>query len=99
MLGVPVTQLWSPKAGDLSFSQLAYIQPNKQNVGVAHGCSSQPAGGALSSDQRSVMAGESSDSTRHHVVVVGFENRSLDSVPGREHGPGDGKTFEGVTGP
>jgi hypothetical protein len=45
------------------------------------------------------MASESSDNTRDHVVVVGFENRSLDSVLGRRHRPGDGKTFEGVTGP
>ena len=45
------------------------------------------------------MAAESSDNTLDHVVVAGFENRPLDSVPGRRHGPGDGKTFEGVTGP
>jgi len=31
-----------------------------------------------------------------HVVVVLFENRSLDNVLGRLYGPGDGKTFEGV---
>src|ERR1700685_2465288 len=33
-----------------------------------------------------------------HVVVVLFENRSLDNVLGRLYGPGDGKTFDGVLG-
>jgi phospholipase C len=33
-----------------------------------------------------------------HVVVVLFENRSLDNVLGRLYGPSDGKTFEGVIG-
>jgi len=33
-----------------------------------------------------------------HVVLVLFENRSLDNVLGRLYGPGDGKTFEGVIG-
>ncbi len=33
-----------------------------------------------------------------HVVVVLFENRSLDNVLGHLYGPGDGKTFEGVIG-
>jgi hypothetical protein len=33
-----------------------------------------------------------------HVVVVLFENRSLDNVLGRLYGPWDGKTFEGVIG-
>jgi len=32
------------------------------------------------------------------VVVVLFENRSLDNVLGRLYGPADGKTFEGVIG-
>jgi phospholipase C len=32
------------------------------------------------------------------VVVVLFENRSLDNVLGRLYRPGDGKTFEGVLG-
>ena len=36
--------------------------------------------------------------TLDHVVVVLFENRSLDNVLGRLYGPGDGKTFEGVIG-
>jgi phospholipase C len=33
-----------------------------------------------------------------HVVVVLFENRSLDNVLGHLYGPADGKTFEGVLG-
>ena len=33
-----------------------------------------------------------------HVVVVLFENRSLDIVLGRLYGPGDNKTFDGVVG-
>ena len=33
-----------------------------------------------------------------HVVVVLFENRSLDYVLGRLYGPGDGKIFDGVIG-
>ena len=33
-----------------------------------------------------------------HVVVVLFENRSLDNVLGHLYGPEDGKTFDGVIG-
>lgn len=33
-----------------------------------------------------------------HVVLVLFENRSLDNLLGQLYGPGDGKTFEGVLG-
>ena len=33
-----------------------------------------------------------------HVVVVLFENRSLDNVLGRLYGPSDGKSFDGVIG-
>jgi phospholipase C len=33
-----------------------------------------------------------------HVVVVLFENRSLDNMLGHLYGPADGKTFEGVIG-
>jgi phospholipase C len=33
-----------------------------------------------------------------HIVVVLFENRSLDNVLGHLYDPGDGKTFEGVIG-
>jgi len=57
-----------------------------------------PGSGTLPRDQGSVMAGEGTDNPLDHVVVVVSGNRSLDSVPGRLHGPGDGKTFEGVTG-
>jgi phospholipase C len=38
------------------------------------------------------------DSALDHVVVVLFENRSLDNVLGHLYGPGDGKDFEGVLG-
>ena len=40
----------------------------------------------------------SSRSALDHVVVVLFENRSLDNLLGRLYGPGDGKRFEGVVG-
>jgi phospholipase C len=30
-----------------------------------------------------------------HIVVVLFENRSLDNVLGHLYGPGDGKNFDG----
>ena len=33
-----------------------------------------------------------------HIVVVLFENRSLENVLGRLYGPDDEKTFEGVLG-
>jgi phospholipase C len=33
-----------------------------------------------------------------HVVLVLFENRSLDNVLGHLYGPDDGKAFEGVIG-
>jgi phospholipase C len=33
-----------------------------------------------------------------HIVVVLFENRSMDNVLGHLYGPGDGKTFDGVIG-
>jgi len=44
------------------------------------------------------MPGQSRANALDHVVVVVFENRSLDNVLGRLYGPGDGKTFEGVIG-
>jgi hypothetical protein len=51
---------------------------------------------------RGVEAGIPGSATRasalDHVVVVLFENRSLDNVLGRLYGPGDGKAFEGVIG-
>jgi hypothetical protein len=57
-----------------------------------------PGSGTLLRDQGSVMAGAGTDNALDHVVVVVSGNRSLDSVLGRLYGPGDGKTFEGVTG-
>src|SRR4029079_4459922 len=33
-----------------------------------------------------------------HMIVLLFENRSLDNVLGHLYGPEDGKTFEGVIG-
>src|SRR3974377_1567118 len=33
-----------------------------------------------------------------HVVLVLFENRSLDNVLGHLYGPGEGKSFDGVIG-
>ena len=44
------------------------------------------------------MTGQSRGNALDHVIVVVFENRSLDNVLGRLYGPGDGKTFEGVLG-
>ena len=44
------------------------------------------------------MAGSSRDNALDQVVVVVFENRSLDNLPGRLYGPGEGKTLEGVIG-
>ena len=45
-----------------------------------------------------MAADQSRDNALDHVVVVLFENRSLDNVLGRLYGPGDGKTFDGVLG-
>jgi phospholipase C len=44
------------------------------------------------------MALASRDNALDHVVVVVFENRSLDNVLGRLYGPADGKSFDGVVG-
>ena len=43
------------------------------------------------------MATDRSDAMDHMVVVL-FENHSLDSMLGHLYGPEDGKTFEGVIG-
>ena len=40
------------------------------------------------------MVGQGRDNALDHVVVVEFENRSLNNVLGRLYGPGDGKTPE-----
>lgn len=47
--------------------------------------------------RRKSMAISRSNAMDHMVVVV-FENRSLDNVLGHLYGPEDGKTFEGVIG-
>jgi phospholipase C len=44
------------------------------------------------------MSGPTRENALDHVVVVLFENRSLDNVLGHLYGPDDGKTFEGVIG-
>ena len=44
------------------------------------------------------MADKGRDNALDHIVVVVFENRSLDNLLGRLYGTGDGKTFEGVIG-
>ena len=44
------------------------------------------------------MAGQDRAHALDHMVVVLFENRSLDNVLGRLYGPGDDKVFEGVIG-
>ena len=44
------------------------------------------------------MANRGKNHAMDHVVVVVFENRSLDNLLGRLYGPGDGKIFDGVAG-
>jgi Phosphoesterase family len=44
------------------------------------------------------MPGPDRSRALEHIVVMLFENRSLDNVLGRLYGPGDGKTFDGVIG-
>jgi phospholipase C len=44
------------------------------------------------------MTTPTSEHALDHVIVVLFENRSLDNVLGHLYGPEDGKTFEGVIG-
>ncbi|HUL85530.1 MAG TPA: hypothetical protein VLX89_08465 [Actinomycetota bacterium] len=44
------------------------------------------------------MSDRTRDNALDHVIVVLFENRSLDNVLGHLYGPDDGKTFEGVIG-
>ena len=44
------------------------------------------------------MVARDSSHALDHVVVVLFENRSLDNVLGRLYGPEDAKTFDGVIG-
>jgi hypothetical protein len=94
---IPVTQRRSPKAGESSSAQFAYVQTHEPEHRRPTGLL-MPGSGTLPRDQGSVMAGEGTDNALDHVVVVMSGNRSLDSVLGRLYGPGDGKTFEGVTG-
>jgi phospholipase C len=44
------------------------------------------------------MASPDKSHALDHIVVVLFENRSLDNVLGHLYDPGDGKTFDGVVG-
>lgn len=44
------------------------------------------------------MTEHSRDNAMDHVVLVLFENRSLDNLLGHLYGPADGKQFEGVVG-
>ena len=44
------------------------------------------------------MPGPDRSRALDHIVVMLFENRSMDNVLGRLYGPGDGKTFDGVIG-
>ncbi|MET1003687.1 MAG: alkaline phosphatase family protein [Acidimicrobiia bacterium] len=44
------------------------------------------------------MNGSTRENALDHVVVVLFENRSLDNVLGHLYGPDDGKNFDGVIG-
>src|SRR5262245_31865139 len=49
-------------------------------------------------ERGSMMSGPTRENALDHVVLVLFENRSLDNVLGHLYGPGDGKNFEGVIG-
>src|SRR5262245_55741347 len=44
------------------------------------------------------MASTNRSAALDHIIVVLFENRSLDNMLGHLYGPDDGKTFEGVIG-
>src|SRR6476620_6468497 len=73
-------------------------------------CPNDPVRGLLSEDgavtvaasltglETRVPESETRANALDHVVVVLFENRSLDNVLGHLYGPEDGKTFEGVIG-
>src|ERR1022692_4797350 len=93
----PVTQRGPPKPGGVIFSPTRYIEPGGQEH-CHHQRRYLGAEALMSKDQGSGMAGQSRDNALDHVVVVVFENRSLDNVLGRLYGPEDGKTFEGVLG-
>jgi hypothetical protein len=76
-------------------TQRAYIDPDEAGH-RALAC--VPGTGAHVERSGSGMTGRGRDNALDHVIVVVFENRSLDNVLGRLYGPGDGKTFEGVLG-
>src|SRR6478736_4838135 len=57
----------------------------------------RPSWSPTSLDRRRFMSADRSHAM-DHVVLVLFENRSLDNLLGRLYGPEDGKTFEGVVG-
>ena len=70
--------------GDTSqFSGASLLPGSKQNV--------------TSNDRRLGMAGESRDNALDHVVVVVFENRSLDNVLGRCTGRQTGRPSRATT--
>ena len=52
----------------------------------------------LATTEAEMAASPDRSNAMDHVVVVLFENRSLDNVLGRLYGQEDGKTFEGVIG-
>ena len=78
--------------------------------GRGGGASGSGAGqGALFTESQDPGAGQPAEQRRRpmshdrshamdHVVLVLFENRSLDNMLGRLYGPEDGKTFDGVIG-
>ena len=73
-------------------------------------CPNDPVRGFLSEDgavtvaasltglETRVPESETRANALDHVVVVLFENRSLDNVLGHLYGPEDGRTFDGVIG-
>src|SRR6185437_7578976 len=77
-------------------------------AGLARLLTSSPGAGAAAGPGMSIPVTDSPDRRRlmsadrshamDHVVLVLFENRSLDNLLGRLYGPEDGKSFEGVVG-
>ena len=62
-------------------------------LGLAAAC---PTGGVCERNEVTLTVDRSH--ALDHVVLVLFENRSLDNLLGHLYGPEDGKTFEGVIG-
>src|SRR6476620_11081668 len=48
--------------------------------------------------RRGILMSETRANAMDHMIVVLFENRSLDNVLGHLYGPEDGKIFDGVIG-